>query len=80
MNTYIIGFRQKGNRYGEVIRLATVEAENASEALSKTYTDRAARSETWKVIYKREEGNTFGLVTTIDAYRANIPDLDLTKI
>jgi hypothetical protein len=80
MNTYIIGFRQKGNRYGKVIREQTVEAKNASDALMLTYTDRAARAETWKVIYKRAEGNTFEQVITIDEYRANINDIDLSKV
>lgn len=79
MNTYIISSRQKGNRFGKAIREQTVEAVNASDALGKTHSDRAARSETWKAIYKRDEAGIFQLIITLDEYRATLHDADLTK-
>lgn len=79
MNIYIIGFRQKGNRYGDVIREQTVLADNARAALAQTYTDRAARSETWKVISKLV-GDTRVVLITIDEFRANINSIDLSKL
>lgn len=80
MNTYIVGFRQKSNRNGKVIREQTVEAVSAAKAIEGTYSDRVARSETWKVIFKRDESGVFQLITTIDQYRASACSMDLDII
>jgi hypothetical protein len=77
MNTYIIGFRQKSNPNGKVIREQKVEAISAAKAIEGTYSDRVARSETWKTISKQDENGFFQLITTIDQYRAAAGEMDL---
>jgi len=77
MNTYIIGFRQKGDRTGKVIRVQEVEAVSAAKAIEGTYSERVARSETWKVISKQDENGFFHQITTIDEYRASACSMDL---